>query len=165
MGDISDIMGGEFKPDDIETNSGDFSPLPAGWYPAEIDTAVITDTKAGTGKYIKLCLTVIGENFANRKLFGNINIQNPNEICVEIGQRQLAEIGKACGLTAITSTDDLLGKTLQVKVAVREEKGYEPTNEMKSWKALGEQVAQPAPAEPTAPAEAPVAKADGMPWG
>ena len=176
--DISGVMGGTFDPNTVE-GGGQFEPLPAGWYPVIIDKAEVTATKAGTGHYIKLAMSIVGETFANRKLFANINIQNPNATCVEIGQRELASLALGCGINALTSTDQLLGKTALVKVKIRKEEGHEPDNDVCGYKAPGTQppaaqaaapatpAVQPAVAPVTQPQAAPAAgvPAGGLPWG
>ncbi len=176
MNDIQNAMGGAaFVPGNVPNAATGFEPIPPGWYPIMIEKAEVRDTKAGTGKYLWMETTVVGENFANRKLFPTITIQNPNQMAVEIGHRELAALGMACGLNAITSSDELLGKTVQAKVKIKKEKGYDPDNEVNGWKPLdgaapaptapATTTAAPATAAPAVTATQPAATGAGkMPW-
>lgn len=180
MSDISDAIGGDFDTSSVEPATG-FEPMPPAWYPVQIDGAEVRDTKAGTGKLLALELTVVGENMAGRKLWPRLNIVNPNQQAVEIAMRELAAIGQACGLAAITDTSELLGQILEVKVKIKKETDREPDNEVCGYRAAAassgaaEPPVQKAPATtkpaaatktakaPAAAAAAPAAKSK-RPW-
>jgi hypothetical protein len=142
-GDIADVLGHDFDTVNVPPAKG-FDPIPAGWYPLEIEKAELRDTKAGTGKYLWSEMTVLGEKYAGRKLFVRITLVNPNSTAEEIGQRQLASLGLACGLKSVGSTDDLLGKVVEgrVKITKEKEKDREPDNDIAEYRAIGGQ--QPA---------------------
>jgi hypothetical protein len=53
-------------------NGGDFEPVPAGWYTVKIVSASVENTKAGTGKYIKVRFDILGPSFQGRVLFARI---------------------------------------------------------------------------------------------
>jgi len=112
-------------------------PLPAGQYQCEIKGADVKDTKAGTGKYISLDLCVNDGQFANRRIFGNINVRNPNPVAEEIGRAQLGELMRAVGLAKLSDSDQLIGCVLQVKVNVKKDDQYGDRNEIKSFKSAG----------------------------
>ena len=63
--DISEALGGDFDAESIPIPS--YEPIPAGWYAVEIDKAEVKDTKAKTGKYLKLEMVILDEahNVAN----------------------------------------------------------------------------------------------------
>ena len=126
-----------FSTDELpERSSSD--PIPAGNYPAEIKGADVKETKAGNGgKYISLDLAVIDGEFAGRRIFGNLNIRNPNPKAEEIGRAQLGELMRAVGLPKLQDSDQLIGCTLQVKVNIKKDEQYGDRNEIKSFKALG----------------------------
>lgn len=152
MGDIADIFGEEGV-DTSVAPPADFQPIPPGWYNAMVEKSEIHPTKAGDGKYLKLQLAIVGEKFEGRKVFTNINLVNPNPKAVEIGAREIAQLGAACGLLRLSDSTELLDKVIQVKVAVREGRnGGDPDNEVKGYKALS-----------GAPAPAPVAKVAAAP--
>lgn len=158
MSDISDVIG-DVDLSAIPAAEG-FDPIPAGWYPVEIENAEIKVTKNGQGKYIKLAMVVLGDASAGRKLFANLNIQNANPKAVEIAMRELAAIGQAIGLISIKDCAELNGAQLMAKVSIRKEEGRDPDNEVKGYKAIGDAPAPTATAKPVAkPAAKPAAAA------
>jgi hypothetical protein len=180
MGNIADIYGGQaFDPNAVDDAATGFDPLPAGWYPVQIEDAEVKDTNAGTGKYLKLELTVLDnpKGFAGRKFFPKITLINPNATAMEIGQRELAALGQACGLMALSDSAEVLGKMIQVRVKVVDDKQYGKDNEVTAYKALdgappaaaapAQAPAQPATAParaPAQPAAAPAATPGKRPW-
>lgn len=161
-GNISELLGEDFDTNSVEPAAG-FEALPAGWYPVQISNAEIQDTKSGTGKYLKLELEVIGDHHAGRKVFARMNIVNPNPQAVQIAMRELAAVGQALNLAAITDTAELIGGQLQVKIVVKAEAGQEPQNEVKGYKPLGETAAQPPRQQAAAAAPAKAATAAAKP--
>lgn len=111
----------------------DFQPIPDGVYNAEIKSAEMKDTKDGTGQYINLALTVLGPTHANRIVFSMINIVNKNPAAEEIGLRQLKELRIACGIASLRDTDELIGKTLKIKVGIKKDENYGDKNTVKSY--------------------------------
>ena len=113
-----------------------FEPIPADWYNVMIDESEIKPTNGGDGHYLEMRMNVMDGQFANRKLFGRFNIDNPNETAVEIAYAQLSAICHAVGVLQVDDTQLLHGKPFQVKVSVRPPKnGYEASNELKGFKA------------------------------
>ena len=172
MSDISDAIGGDFDTNSVPPATG-FEPIPAGWYPCQIDGAEVKDTKKGNGKILAVELTIVGEEYAGRKLWPRINLVNPNPKAVEIGMRELSAIGQACGLAAITDTSELIGNVVLARVKVRQEEGREPDNEVQGYKpteeiapAAEKPAAKPAPtaAKPVAKPAPTAAKATKRPW-
>ncbi len=134
-------MGGAFNPYEHEAAQG-YEPLKPGWYPVEIKDAEIKATKAGTGSYLKIEFDVLDSANMGRKLFVQINLQNPSAKAVEIGMRELASLGQACQLQAITDTSELLGKRIEARVKIgKANEGYEPDNEVTAYRPLGQQTA------------------------
>ena len=138
--------------------------IPAGWYDATIAGAELRDTKTG-GQMIAVKYSILGPTHQGRLVWGNINIRNANPKAEEIGRQQLGDIMRALGLARVTDTDQLIGGTLGVKVAIREaQNGYEAQNEVKGWRST-QGSAAPAPAAfvpPTAQTAAPAGKQP--PW-
>jgi hypothetical protein len=161
MNDIGDVIG------DVDLNGIEpmkaFDPVPAGWYPVEIEQAEVKSNKAGNGKYLKLAMVILGEVSAGRKLFSNLNIANPNQQAVEIALRELASIGQALGLATIKDSSSLIGGQLLVKVVIRSEKDREPDNEIKGYKSLNETAAPAAAAPAAKPAAKPTAATPATP--
>lgn len=117
--------------------SSSFEPLPAGWYPVEIVSAEIRDTKAGTGKYMAVGYKVTGESHTGRMVFGNVNLRNPNPKAEEIGRQQLGDLMRSIGVAKLTDTDQLIGMACQIKLTVRKDVQYGDSNDVKAHKALG----------------------------
>lgn len=175
-GDISALYGQGIPTDQPDAATGEeFAPLAPGWYPVQIDSAEIKDTKAGTGKFLKLAFTVIGDTYNNRKLFTNINLVNQNPKAVEIGMRELCGLGQACGLATVQDCSEMIGKTIDVRVKIGKAKnGYDADNEIGAYALVGAKSssasaapapAAPAPAQTAAAAAAPAAAAPAkLPW-
>jgi len=143
-------------------NTGNFEPLPAGWYTVTISEAELKDTKAGNGQYIKLRYDVTGPTHQGRVVFGNLNIKNPNQKAEEIGRQQLGDIMRAIGLAKVTDTDQLIGNSLSIKLDVKQDAQYGASNEVKGFKSMSGSAAPAAASMPAAAAPA-TAKA-APPW-
>ena len=125
-----------FSVNDVPESTSNYDPIPAGWYNAVINGAEVKSTKAGNGKYLNMRYDITGETHAGRVVFGMITVQNPNTTAETIGQQQLGELCRAIGKVVLNDTDELLGATLSIKVAISAREGYEPRNEVKGFKAL-----------------------------
>jgi hypothetical protein len=126
----------EFNVNELTQGTGSFEPLPAGWYTATISQAELKDTKAGNGQYIKLRYAITGPTHQGRTVFGNLNIKNANQKAEEIGRQQLGEIMRAIGLAKVTDTDQLIGGQIAIKLEVKQEEQYGPSNEVKGFKSV-----------------------------
>ena len=149
------FLGQTFDANELpQGNGGNYDPLPAGWYNANITAAELKPTKDGSGQYIKVRYDITGPSHQGRVVFGNLNIKNQSAKAEEIGRAQLGELMRAIGLARVQDTDQLIGGQLQIKVAIREASGgYEAQNEVKGYKAMaGAQPVMSAPAAAPAPA-------------
>lgn len=118
--------------------------IPPGWYVARITEATIKQTKAGTGEYIAVRYDVLGPTHQGRVVYGNLNISNPNAMAEKIGREQLSDLLRAIGLASLTDTDQLIGGTCQIKIAIQPgQDGYQDRNEIKGWKVTTEAVEGP----------------------
>lgn len=137
-----------------------FEPLPVGWYNVIVDESEMKPTKAGDGAYLKLRYSILDGQFAGRKIFGNINLQNANPQAVEIGLKQLSAVAHAVGVLLVQDSQQLHNIPLKIKLKIRSDKTgeYEPQNEITQWKNINEPIDAPAagaPAFAAAPAAAP----------
>lgn len=153
-----------FEADNLPQGNS-YEPLPAGWYHVNVTGAELKNTKAGNGQYIAVRYDVTGPTHQGRVVFGNLNIKNPNPKAEEIGRQQLGELMRAIGLAKVTDTDQLIGGSLQIKLEIRQQEGYEPNNEVKGFKSASGAVPAPAaaPAQQAAAASAASGKA-APPW-
>jgi len=146
-----------------QSTTGNFEPLPAGWYTVTITQSELKPNKAGTGQYIKLRYDVTGPTHQGRVVFGNLNIKNPNQKAEEIGRQQLGDIMRAIGLAKVTDTDQLIGGNLSIKLDVKNDEKYGDSNEVKGFKSVSGSAAPVAASMPSAGAPAASAKA-APPW-
>lgn len=104
-----------------------FEALPAGKYLMTCTNAELKDTKDGTGKYIKIELTVKAGEHEGRKLFSNFNIVNKNQQASEIGQSQLKSflvLSKYATPERLKNVTDLCGLTVGVKTKIKSDAEY-----------------------------------------
>ena len=155
-------------------NGGDFKPLPAGWYDVYVDgVPELKETKkkrdgiSQRGLFMSICFKVMSPENNGRLIFGNINLDNDNQVCVDIGKRELAKLGIAIGMAGVpSSTEQLANARLSVKVKVDGDR-----NAITDYKAAGQQAAAPAPVQQAIPQQqqqqqAPAAPPPSgpMPW-
>jgi hypothetical protein len=135
------------------------SALPPGRYPVAISKTEMKDTKAGTGQYLQIELTITSGTAANRKLWARLNLVNQNQQAVDIAYRELSAICHAVGVMQVADSDELLGREMMVDVGI-EKNGQtgEDTNRVKGYAAIGA-----TPAKSALPAAKPAA-AKAAPW-
>ena len=152
---------------------GDFAPIPAGTYIAQINRSEIKQTKAGTGSYLSLGFQIIDGEYANRVIFQNITLANPNQVAAQIGREQLAQLSGACGIYQLGDSQELHGIPMQIRVGIEVDKTgqYEPSNNIKKFMSLQSQAlsaqapVQQQPQQGFAPQQAPVTQgAKRQPW-
>lgn len=138
---------GKYAGEQLMDPSDDISPLPAGVYDVEVIESDVVPTKMRDGTMVNLTLRVVDGQHENRRIWSRLNIENKSEKAQEIGQRQLSDLARACGLAAIPSnTDDFHGHVIRVNVKVVPAQGdYGPKNEISRY----------LPADGAAPANAP----------
>jgi hypothetical protein len=141
----------------------DFSPIPAGDYVAQVTDSSIKPTKSGSGTLLNLTWTIISGQFANRKVFDRVNIQNQNPEAEKIGQRQLSAICHAAGVLQLQDSNQLHGRPCTITLKIRQDAQYGDSNEVKAYKAAGQTPAQ-APAFAQQSAAAPAATSSAPPW-
>lgn len=152
-----------FRTDELPEGRGDFQPLPAGWYTANITEADVKTTKAGDGQYIKVRYDITGPSHEGRVVFGNFNIRNPNPKAEEIGRQQLGDVMRAIGLAELSDTDQLIGGRCQIKLKIRRSEEYGDSNDVAAFKPAEGGAKMPTQAQAPAPAPAPAAQASGKP--
>lgn len=146
-----------FDVNDLPQGNNNFEPLPPGWYSANITGAELKTTKAGNGQYIAVRYDITGPTHQGRVVFGNLNIRNPNPKAEEIGRQQLGDLMRAIGLARVTDTDELIGASLSIKLEIRQQEGYEPSNDVRGYKAITSSVS-------TAPAASGATTKTAPPW-
>ena len=100
----------------------EFTLLPEGDYTLMITSSEIKTTKAGTGQYLALTIEVVDGAYSGRKLWENINFDNPNPTAVKIAKQTLAGIMSALGLVSVNDTEELHDKPLVGKIKIKQRK-------------------------------------------
>ena len=158
MSDISQILGQPFDPGAQEA-SRPREPVSPGWYNAYVEEEEIKNTQKGNGHLLSLQFCIIDGPNQNRKVFTNINLSNPSEICVKIGKADLAALTQSLNIPLLEDTSQLLNKAVQIRVIVKKDQ-----NEIKGYKSIDQ--SQPvAPAVPMAPMPPMAAPPAGMVGG
>ncbi|MGU3417677.1 DUF669 domain-containing protein [Methylobacterium sp. D54C] len=170
-------LGEAIDVDSIVPERGDFEPLPAGPYMVQVTDSDVIDTKAGTGKILKLTMEVMDGPHANRKLWVNLNFKNPNATAQRIAQEQIKQICDAVGHSGqLTDSEVLHYKPMRAQVVIRKDVQYGDGNELKRFSALSGSAppaGKPAPeaerpaaaSQGSRPAQAAGQKPAGRPWG
>lgn len=109
---------GDFDATKEAENAG-FEPLPEGDYVVAVTESEIKPTKAGTGKYLSLKLSVLEGTGTGRTLFVNLNLENPNDTAVKIARAELGAICKAVGLGTVRDSSELHDLPFAVRVALK----------------------------------------------
>jgi len=122
-----------------ELPDNELTVIPAGWYVASITEATVKLTKRGDGQYLSVRYTVLGPAYQGRSVYGNVTLRNTNETAIKIGRAQLKELMGAIGLAQLSDTDQLVGATLQIRVAVKDDEQYGQSNDVRGWKPAGAQ--------------------------
>ena len=106
-----------------------FDPIPAGKYTAIITASEMKTTSKGDGSFLKVEFTVQGGEFNGRKIWDNLNIQNPSEQAQNIARGNLSAICRAVGVLQPTDSAQLhnIPLLISVKTAKRKDNG-EMTN-------------------------------------
>lgn len=132
MGNLSDVI----EDRNVAPLESDFSPIPPGWYEAEITEQEVKQTKSG-GLMFKVTWEIKGDEYTNRKIWGQFNIVNASEKAQQIGRGQLSALCQACGLSGIPEDGtEILNVRHKIKVGIEESPGYEPRNAVKAYKSL-----------------------------
>jgi hypothetical protein len=140
-----------------EVISREFDLIPSGWYQAQIIEHRLENV--GNGLQAQFTWEILEGDHAKRRVWQREWASHPNPKAAEIGERMLRTLGRACGVSRVTSTDDLAFKPVEIRVGMtKKEDGYEQRNEVKSARPIS---FQGAAARDRAPTAAPAK----TPWG
>lgn len=134
--------------------------LPAGRYRAMCVASDVKPTASGNGSYLQLEWQVLEAQYANRKLWSRLNIDNPSEKAVEIARRELASICHAVGHPAgVSESEELHNVPVDLEVGIEKRADGGEQNRIRGYIAIGG-VAQAAASKPAAAKPA----ATATPW-
>jgi len=154
---VSNSFGFDFTGID-SSSEGKSSTLPVGEYTVIIDRAEMTQTKSGTGYYVKVGMKVCDmEKYNGAFLWDNINIKNDSAKAQEIGRGKLKKMLEIIGIeeSKMKDTDPsvLVGKKYRVFTTVTKNKEYGDSNKICSYSEVEGQIVngigQTAAAKPT----------------
>ena len=153
----------------------DFEVIPAGRYTAEITNSEMRPNSKQTGEYLWLEFTVLDGPFSGRKLWAQLNLDNPSQQAVEIAQRELSAICHAVGKLRVGDSIELHNIPMEISIKIKNDAEYGPQNVLRgfkeidgagqgsvsggspNWKKPAATTQNAAPAAPTGTAQAPPA--------
>jgi len=113
---------------------GDFTPIDAGVYPAQIVKSEMKPTQSGDGAYLQLEFEVLEGQFVGRKLWARLNLTNKNPVTVEIAQKTLATICECLEVEILEDSEQLHGKPMLINVIVKPAQAqYAAQNDIKGY--------------------------------
>lgn len=104
-----------FNPED---HPDDFEPVPVGKYPTIITSAQMKNTKDNAGQFLEVQYQITGDHNPGMILIDRLNLINMNATAVQIAEKTLAKLIKACGLVGISGEADLLNKTPMLDIGI-----------------------------------------------
>lgn len=130
-----------------------FDPIPAGWYNCVLVGSEMKPTKDQGGMYLELTEQVIDGEFAGRKLFDRLNLQNANPTAMEIAYKTLKAVYNAVGVAKVDDSTQLHGIPHKVKVKLKAATSeYAANNEIQGYDHINSQHATGGPSLPAAAA-------------
>lgn len=152
MADLSGFNAEEHEP------MMSFDPLPDGEYLAVITESQEKANSKGTGSYVKLTFEIIEGEHTGRKIWTQLNLDNPSLTAMKIARSELAAICLAVGVTRPSDSQELHDIPLVIKVKVvkrqdtgemkNEIKGYMSREEAKAKKAGNSAAGKPGAGQP-----------------
>lgn len=100
-----------------------YAVLDPGLYIGTITKSSLNDTKAGTGKYLKIEVKILADSSgddscANSRVWHMFNLVNPNPKAVEIAEREFASLVKACGFEVIEDSSEIHDIPFMMQLAI-----------------------------------------------
>ena len=125
----------QFNAEEHEPFDG-FEIIPAGEYTASIVSSGVKASKNGQGSYLELVWEVLEGEHQGDRVWHRIMIDHPSEKCVAFGKRKLSSVCHALGVLKLSDASELHSIPTTINVTVKEEKGYDPTNEVTGFPSL-----------------------------
>lgn len=124
-------------------NANDYEPrapmtvIPNGEYPAVAIASEMKANSAGTGSFLAITWEFTDEPVKGRKLFSNLNLNNPSEIAVNIARAELSAICRAVGVMVPDDSAELHNIPLIIVVGTKKRKDTdEIENVIKGFKPI-----------------------------
>ena len=155
-----------FNANEVEPSKA-FDPIPAGKYIAVITDSEMKETRAGTGRYLQLEFEITDGEFAGRKLWSRLNIENQNAEAVRMARADLSAICRAVNVLTPNDSADLHNLPLVIKVHCRKDKNTgEITNDIRGYESKANYKPEPksAPAAAAQVGSQPARVPSKPPW-
>ena len=138
-----------FNANEVEPSKA-FDPIPAGKYIAVITDSEMKETRAGTGRYLQLEFEITDGEYAGRKLWSRLNIENQNAEAVRMARADLSAICRAVNVLTPNDSADLHNLPLVIKVHCRKDKNTgEITNDIRGYESKANYKPEPKQAPAT----------------
>ncbi|WP_031431864.1 DUF669 domain-containing protein [Methylomicrobium agile] len=133
--------------------------VPTGRYPVMMVESEYKQNSKKTGTLVSIKLEIIDGQYKGRRIFGNINMTNPNPEAERIGRSQFSALCRATGQMQVSDTSALHHIPMCVSVEYvdpRNENGkqYPASNDIKGYLHISEYT-KPTASPTSAPAAAP----------
>ena len=118
MGNLNDLS---IDLDNLEKAEFNFDPLPEGEYKFIVTECERKTSQKGTD-YINAKLEVASGEYVNRSVYVGFNLWHSNEKVKNVSTYEFGSLYKACGLTKISDTAQLIDKVVMAKAKLKKEK-------------------------------------------
>lgn len=155
-----------FDANTVEPATGRFELLPVDDYLAVISESAMKPNSKSKGSHLSLTWTIVEGDYADRKVFSNLNLVNESEETVKIAQKDLSAICRATGVLHPKDSAELHDKPVVISVGIRKgSNGYEDSNIIKKYSRTdGKELADITDSTPATKTAAPVGGAKKKPW-
>jgi len=101
----------------------DYTPIPKGEYPAAIKKSEMKPTKSNKdgendNEYLQLDFHILSGDYKGKVIFVRLNLVNENAVAVDIANKELATICRACEISDPEDSEELHGIAMTVEVAI-----------------------------------------------
>lgn len=104
----------------------DYTPIKGEVIAKIVESDYLQNSKK-TGHYLKLVREIVWpEQYKGRKLFSNLNLDNPNAVAVEIAHKEWNSTKKACGKVVVEDSEEIHGIEHKLVLSIKKGKGDEP---------------------------------------
>ena len=120
------------------------TPIPAADYKVAITESEMKENSKKNGSFLSLVFSVLDGEHKGRKLYANLNMDNPSKVAVEIAKSELSAICRAVNVMTPNDSAELHNKPLVVKVGLEKRKDTgDMSNRIKGYSSLATANAEP----------------------
>lgn len=108
-----------YETEHMPKGEGGFMSVPAGWYTVAIVGGDVFKKKDSNNESIMVQFKITAPDHVGRQISKFFNVRHSNPETEKIGNEQFGDLLRAIGVVRAARTEDLIGYTLEVKVAVK----------------------------------------------